>query len=77
MRARLTPLPAATIVPVPSCPTIQGKSTARPPDQTARSEPQSPTPVSSTTTSPRSGSGSGQSAVMTISPTRVRTAAFI
>src|ERR1700733_6908879 len=77
IRPLLTPSPAATIVPVPSWPTIQGKSTSRPPDQTARSEPQTPTPVSATTTSPRPGSGSGQSASMAISPTRVRTAAFI
>ena len=45
--------------------------------RTAMSEPQMPTPLSSTTTSPRPGSGSGQSAAMAIPPTRVRTAAFI
>src|ERR1700759_3697029 len=77
IRSRLTPAPTATIVPAPSWPTIHGKSTSRPPDQTARSEPQTPTPVSATTTSPLAGSGSGQSASMAISPTRVRTAAFI
>src|ERR1700733_12195099 len=77
IRWLLTSSPTAMTVPVPSWPTIQGKSTSRPPDQTARSEPQTPTPVSATTTSPRPGSGSGQSASIAISPTRVRTAAFI